>query len=179
MTGSAPFELTTGRFIDQKRGIGLSHLNAVFGAVEVSSELLRLLDVPSYRTAWLEYCRWYNAPQNEYLAKFGPPFGPRNLREGHSRLTAYAAFQEKDAALATRAAGEFLSGDAGLGTWPRDPRHMVEGVLEWPGVSTNASAQWGLAAIQCLALIPDALDHVPIVPPDAPGRRRLGDSGRD
>lgn len=179
MTGSAPFELATGRFIDQKRGIGLSHLNAVFGAVEVSSELLRLLDVPSYRAAWLEYCRWYNAPQADYLAKFGPPFGPRNLREGHSRLTAYAAFQEKDAALATRAAGEFLSGDAGLGTWPRDPRHMVDNVLEWPGVSTNASAQWGLAAIQCLALIPEALDQVPIVAPDAPGRKRLGDSGRD
>jgi hypothetical protein len=56
---------------------------------------------------------------------------------------------------------------------------MVDGVLEWPGVSTNASAQWGLAAIQCLALIPDALDQVPIVAPDAPGRKRLGDSGRD
>lgn len=179
MTGSAPFDLATGRFVDQKRGIGLSHLNAVFGAVEVSAELLRLLDVPGYRAAWLEYCRWYNAPKADYLAKFGPPFGPRNLREGHSRLTAYAAFEEKDAALAMRAAGEFLSGDAGLGTWPRDPRHMVDGVLEWPGVSTNAAAQWGLAAIQCLALVPDAIDRVPIIAPDAPGRTRQRDSGRD
>uniref|UniRef100_UPI003570D61F exo-rhamnogalacturonan lyase family protein n=1 Tax=Stakelama pacifica TaxID=517720 RepID=UPI003570D61F len=55
-----------------------------------------------------------------------------------------------------------MSGDAGLGIWPRDPRHMVEGVVEWPGVSTNASAQWGLAAIQNLALIPAALDAQPI-----------------
>jgi hypothetical protein len=179
MTGSAPFDMATGRFIDQNRGIGLSHLNAVFGAVEVSSELIRLLDVPRYRAAWLEYCRWYNAPQAEYLARFGAPFGPRNLREGHARLTAYAAFEERDAALATRAAQEFLSGDAGLGTWPADPRRDVAGVIEWPGVSTNAASQWGLAAIQTLALVPEALDRVPIVAPDAPGRKRAKDNGRD
>ena len=173
MTGSAPFDLATGRFIDQGRGISLSHLNAVFGAVEVSSELIRLLDVPAYRAAWLEYCRWYNAPQAEFLAKFGPPFGARNLREGHSRLTAYAAFQEKDAALAARAAEEFLSGDAGLGTWPVDPRRAVDGVVEWPNVSTNASAQWGLAAIQNLALIPEAIDRGTVSPHGA----RSGDRG--
>ena len=179
MTGSAPFDMASGRFVDQNRKISLSHLNAVFGAVEVSSELIRLLGVPGYKAAWLEYCRWYNAPQAAYLAKFGPPFGPRNLREGESRLTAYAAFQDKDAALAARAAEEFLSGDAGLGTWPSDPRRTVGGVVEWPGVSTNASSQWGLAAIQTLALIPEALDRVPIVAPDTPGRKRAGDSGRD
>ncbi|MGP7795462.1 exo-rhamnogalacturonan lyase family protein [Sphingomonas sp. CLY1604] len=179
MTGSAPFDMASGRFIDQNRKITLSHLNAVFGAVEVSSELIRLLDVPRYRAAWLEYCRWYNAPQADYLAKFGAPYGPRNLREGQSRLTAYAAFQDKDAALAARAAEEFLSGDAGLGTWPADPRHTVDGVLEWPGVSTNAASQWGLAAIQTLALIPEALDRTTIVPPDAPGRKRQKDAGRD
>ncbi len=179
LTGSAPFDMASGRFIDQNRKISLSHLNAVFGAVEVSAELIRLLDVPRYRAAWLEYCRWYNAPQAEYLAKFGAPFGPRNLREGHSRLTAYAAYQEKDAALANRAAEEFLSGDAGLGTWPADPRRPVVGVLEWPGVSTNASAQWGLAAIENLALVPDALDRVALVAPDAPGRKREKDNGRD
>ncbi len=179
LTGSASFDLASGRFVSQGDKIRLSHLNAVFGAVEVSSELIRLLDVPRYRTAWLDYCRWYNAPQAEYLAKFGAPFGPRNLREGHSRLTAYAAHEEKDTALATRAAAEFLSGDAGLRTWPRDPRHTTNGVIEWPGVSTNASAQWGLAAIQCLALIPEALDAARIVSPDAPNTRRLGDAGRD
>ena len=115
----------------------------------------------------------------EYLAKFGPPFGPRNLREGHSRLTAYAAFQEKDAALAARAAGSSCRAMPGSGHGRAILEHMVDNVLEWPGVSTNASAQWGLAAIQCLALIPDALDQVPIVAPDAPGRKRLGNSGRD
>lgn len=131
-----------------------------------------------YRAASLDYCRWNNAPQAEYLAKFGPPFGPRNLREGHSRSAAYAEHEEKDAALAIRAATEFLSGDAGLGTWPRDPRHGTGTIVEWPNVSTNAAAQWGLAAIQCLALVSDALDRTAIQSPDTPNPHRQRDSGR-
>jgi hypothetical protein len=44
-----------------------------------------------------------------------------------------------------------------------DPRvKLPGGVVEWPGVSTNGASQWGLAAIQTLALVPEALDTVPI-----------------
>lgn len=159
LTGSAPYDLASGRFLDRGATIRLSHLNAVFGAVEINAELLRLLDVPRYRAAWLDYCRWYNAPRAEWLARWGAPFGPRNLRESHSRLTAFAAHAVGDAALAARAAEEFLSGDAGLGLHRSDPRRPLPGGgVEWPGISTNAAAQWGLAAIQNLALIPEALD---------------------
>lgn len=166
MTGSAPFEFRTGRFVDPGDHISLSHLNAVFGAVEISDELLHNLDSPGYRKAWLDYCRWYNAPRAEYLARFGEPFGPRNLRQGHSRLTAWAAHELGDAALAKRAADEFLSGQDGLPLAKGDPRRkpvgpgVPPGTVEWPRVSTNASAQWGLAAIQTLALVPEALDQI-------------------
>ncbi|UYY79443.1 Tat pathway signal sequence domain protein [Sphingomonas sp. R1] len=166
LTGSAPYDLASGRFLDRGAKIQLSHLNAVFGAVEINAELLRLLDVPRYRAAWLDYCRWYNAPKPEWLAKWGEPFGPRNLREAHSRLTATAAHAAGDAALAARAAAEFLSGDAGLGLSLADPRRALPGGgVEWPGISTNAASQWGLAAIQNLALIPAALDHGPLRTP--------------
>jgi hypothetical protein len=164
LTGSAPFEFRTGRFVDPGDKISLSHLNAVFGAVEISDELLHNLESPGYRKAWLDYCRWYNAPRADYLAEFGEPFGPRNLRQGHSRLTAWAAHELGDAALAKRGAGEFLSGQDGLALASGDPRrkptgaNAPPGTIEWPRVSTNASAQWGLAAIQTLALIPEALD---------------------
>ncbi len=166
LTGSAPYDLASGRFLDRGAKIQLSHLNAVFGAVEINAELLGLLDVPRYRAAWLEYCRWYNAPKAEWLAQWGVPFGPRNLREAHSRLTAFAAHAAGDATLAARAAEEFLSGDAGLGLSRADPRRPLPGGgVEWPGISTNAASQWGLAAIQNLALIPDALDRGTIRPP--------------
>lgn len=64
--------------------------------------------------------------------------------------------------MAERAWKEFLSGEAGLGLSDGDPRHEVRGasvvrpVVEWPNLSTNAAAQWGLAAIENLALIGDA-----------------------
>lgn len=172
LTGGAPYDLASGRFLDPGPRRQMSHLNAVFGAVEVNSELLSLLDVPRYRAAWLDYCRWYNAPREEFVARWGEPFGPRNLRQGHSRLTAFAAYHEKDAALARRAAEEFYSSDAGLAMVDGDPRvPLPGGGVEWPGVSTNASAQWALAAIQNLALVPEALDAVDRPPP----RRRRGE----
>lgn len=160
LTGSAPFELATGRFRDPGSRIQISHLNAVFGAVEVNAELLQLLDVPRYRKAWLDYCRWYNALRVEFEKALGPRNGSTNLREGHSRLTAYAAHESAEPALAARAADEFYSGEAGLGLAERDPRvQLPGGIVEWPGVSTNAASQWGLAAIQLLALVPEALDN--------------------
>lgn len=174
LTGGAPYDLASGRFLDAGDRRDISHLNAVFGAVEINSELLSLLDVPRYRAAWLDYCRWYNAPREAFIARWGEPYGGRNLKEGHSRLTAYVAHAEKDAALARRAAGEFYSGEAGLGMANGDPRVTLPGgMVEWPGVSTNASAQWGLAAIQNLALVPEALDAVE----RPPVRRRRGGAG--
>ena len=164
LAGSAPYDLKSGRFIGPCDTISISHLNAVFGAFEVNAELLQLIDVPRYRAAWLDYCRWFNASPQEWDAHFSLPFGKRNLKEGHSRLTAYVARETGDAALSTRAAREFLGGEAGLGLSDGDPRVAHSGAdfvgptVEWPGVSTNAASQWGLAAIQNLALIPDALE---------------------
>lgn len=172
LTGGAPYHLASGRFLSDD-GRSMSHLNAVFGAVEINSELLSLIEMPCYRAAWLDYCRWYNAPREEFLAKWGEPFGPRNLAQGHSRLTAYAAKATGDAALAKRAAEEFYSGNAGMGMTVADPRRSLPGgVIEWPGVSTNGASQWGLAAIQNLALVPEALETAVV-----PARRRRGGEG--
>ncbi|MDH2131637.1 Tat pathway signal sequence domain protein [Sphingobium yanoikuyae] len=163
LAGSAPYDLKTGRFMGAGDKMSISHLNAVFGALEVNAELLELLDVPRYRTAWLDYCRWFNASPQEWKAKFDQPFGRRNLKEGHSRLTAYVARETGDRELAVRAWKEFLGGEAGLGLSTGDPRVALKGpayvrpIVEWPDVSTNAASQWGLAAIENLALIPDAL----------------------
>ena len=58
--------LDTGAFdIATHSNVGVSHLNAVFGLVEVCAELIQLLDVPEFETAWLQYCELYNAPATE------------------------------------------------------------------------------------------------------------------
>jgi hypothetical protein len=136
------------------------HLNAVFGAVEIFDELIRLTGDAAFERAWLDYCELFNAPIDEQRRRLGAPHGATHaLYTGHSRLTAYAAWKRRDPALARRAWREF----AGEGK-PRPFRtvhvaspHVLRPVDEIPWASTNETAQWGLAAIQNLALIGDVL----------------------
>lgn len=137
------------------------HLNAVFGAVEVFDELIRLTGDKHFERAWLEYCELFNAPEDEQRKRLGKPHGANKvLYVGHSRLTAYAAAKRKDPALARRAWKEF----AGLDGHPRRfaTTHVAGPAVPRPAdevawISTNDTAQWGLAAIQNLALVGDAL----------------------
>lgn len=139
-----------------------SHLNAVFGAVEILAELVELIDVPEFKQAWLQYCDLYNAPREQQVQVLGAAHGGSPvLSVGHSRLTAYAARQRQDPALARRAWQEFLS-DKRFGGQPLKTQRVagplaLNPVDEAPWISTNDTAQWGLAAIQNLALVGDQL----------------------
>jgi hypothetical protein len=156
------YEPDTGRLHNMiGDGARASHLNAVFGAVEIFDELIALTGDKAFERAWLDYCELYNAPAEEQRRRLGSTHGGTNaLYLGHSRLTAYAAFKRGDAALARRAWTEFQ------GPRTKAPPFVavrVSGpdvlnpVTEIPWVSTNDTAQWGLAAIQNLALIGDKL----------------------
>ncbi|HEX8301007.1 Tat pathway signal sequence domain protein [Sphingomonas sp.] len=158
--GGAPYDLATGRFVGRGDQINMSHLNGVFGVMEMHQELMPLLNVPAYKKVWLDYCRYYNAPTEEITAFLGVNPGGRGLTEAHSRYTAYAARELKDVRLADRAWKEFF-GPRGV---PRSQTQRVAGsavlhpVDEDPRISTNGVSQWGLAAIQNIALIGDTLD---------------------
>ncbi|RJG21266.1 exo-rhamnogalacturonan lyase family protein [Massilia cavernae] len=142
-------------------GASASHLNAVFGAVEIFDELIALTGDRDFERAWLDYCELFNAPADEQRRRLGKPHGAGNaLYLGHSRLTAYAAWKRKDPALARRAWKEFAGPDGR--TPPFVPARVagaavLNPVTEVPSVTTNDTAQWGLAAIQNLALVGDAL----------------------
>jgi hypothetical protein len=163
-SSGSEMEFATGRFarVAHDRA-GASHLSAVFGLVEICAELVAQFDVPGFRRAWLQYCELYNATAEEQTAALGRSLGNLNLRQGHARLTAYAAREKQDPELAARAWREFRGGGGGL---PHDvtlATARVEGpavlnpVEEALWVSTNGVAQWGLAAIQCLAMAGDSL----------------------
>lgn len=157
-----------------------SHLSAAFGLVEVCVELVELLDVPEFRNAWLEYCRLYNADPSEQSARLGRALKGRNLEQGHARLTAFAAKSLADADLARRAWQEFRRGENGWRSHEPLVQRRIEGpavlrpVEEAAGFSTNAAAQWGLAAIQCLAL----LGEPPEVAAETDGRQPTAGGGR-
>ena len=162
LSAGATFNLDTGEFsIVKGNEIGVSHLSAVFGLPELCAELNELVDVPSFRVAWLQYCVLYNASAAEQIAAVGSNFGKLNLWEAHSRLTAYAAKHKNDPALAARAWREFYGGKAGFGVKADLKSVRVSGpavlnpVDENFALNTNATSQWGLAAIAMLALAGD------------------------
>ena len=140
-----------------KAPMEVSHLSAVFGLVEVCDELIGLLDVPGFEAAWLRYCEFYNASDEEQRREFGQTFRDNVLHDAHSRLTAYAARKKNDRRLGERAWREFL-GKGGSFDKLIPALHRVEtpdalrSFDEAPAVSTNSTAQWGLAAIQNLCL---------------------------
>ncbi|MBN1172469.1 MAG: hypothetical protein JXA67_09870, partial [Micromonosporaceae bacterium] len=178
LTGEALLDLGTGRLAPGRPGrepTAVSHLSAVFGLVELCSELIALtrdtpLGQPSFERAWLRYCQLYLASPAEQEAAVGRRLAGISLIQAHSRLTAYAAAQAGNAALASRAWQAFQRGEGDqLNTnalqnepvW-RATRVVGPSVLcpvdEATFVSTNDAAQYGLAAIQNLALIPEALE---------------------
>ena len=156
--------LDTGAFnIVEHNNVGVSHLNAVFGLMEVCAELIQLINVPEFEQAWLQYCKLYSAPNEEQEHFLGQSFNNNGLRQGHSRLTAYAARAEQDDNLAARAWQEFNSTRGQMPATQIPEKTLITGpdvlrpVEEARFVSTNGTAQFGLAAIQCLALIGESL----------------------
>ncbi|MDP0499947.1 MAG: twin-arginine translocation signal domain-containing protein [Verrucomicrobiota bacterium JB022] len=141
--------------------VGVSHLSAVFGLTEMCAELIQLFDVPEFKEAWLQYCTLYNASGEEQQEALGTSLRGTSLRVAHSRLTAYAAKLKNDPELGARAWKEFYAHEWGPRPTIETRRLTGPAVLnpidEAAWVSTNDSAQWGLAAIQNLALVPDAL----------------------
>ena len=157
-TGSSRLDLVQGAFdIATSNKISVSHLSAAFGLPEVCAELIDLISVPGFERAWLLYCELYNASEDEQKRVLGESLGPLNLQQGHARLTAYAAWKRRDARLAARAWAEYTEGKAGYGAHQSfqskriDAPAVLVPVDEGQGISTNSSAQWGLAGIVCLA----------------------------
>jgi hypothetical protein len=163
--GSALYDPATGGFVSNPNvTVDLSHLSAVFGLPEIIAELLQSFPDPKFESAWLDYCQYYNATPQERQQALGFRAKSDGLTVAHSRLTAIAAAKRKIPALATRAWTEFAGPtavdgtDAAPGGTPPHTVHLqgpavYRQVEESPSVSTNAAAQWGLAAIENLALI--------------------------
>ncbi|MFF9023423.1 exo-rhamnogalacturonan lyase family protein [Streptomyces eurythermus] len=161
--GSGLYDLDTGEFaVADKPAVSVSHLSAVFGLNELCAELIHLVDMPKFKEAYLDYCRYFNATKAEQAARYGTNFGTLLLFQGHSRLDAYAAVQTGDPALAKRAWAKFYNSDGYTESSPwkteklTGPAGLVEGG-EAAWVSTNDTALYGLAAIENLALLGDRM----------------------
>ncbi|KAI0380240.1 hypothetical protein F5Y04DRAFT_257770 [Hypomontagnella monticulosa] len=146
--------------------VTVSHLSASFGLPEIIAQITDTLGsegLPAgFEQAWLDYCYYYGAGVAEQTARYGKSFGSLSLKQGHSRLTAYAARKTGNATLAQRAWREFLSTDGFAPTlpWtsvPLNGSDVLMPVDEAAWVSTNDVALYGLAAIENLAQVGYAL----------------------
>ncbi|WP_329213042.1 Tat pathway signal sequence domain protein [Streptomyces sp. NBC_00683] len=162
-SGAITYNLADGKFTGPAEpSVYAGSLSSVFGLIEVMTEVVALVDDEHIKEQWLNFCRLYNATKDEQRAVTGADWGNLNLRQAYSRATAYAADQLDDATLAARAWKELRTGHAG---YPDDhdfTTHRVEGSevlnpVDEASLSANASAQFGLAAIQCLALVGDKI----------------------
>jgi hypothetical protein len=162
-TGSR-MNLETGVYdINPSPRAGASHLSAAFGLPEICEELIGITNMPEFTQAWLQYCTLYGASADEQQSALGNSLGRLNLIQGHARITAFAGKFTDNEALRRRAWKEFLSGSGGFGRRMNMTPKTLQGpdvltpVDEIPEISTNSSAQWGMAVIECLALAPKEL----------------------
>ncbi|KAL2808314.1 hypothetical protein BJX63DRAFT_439470 [Aspergillus granulosus] len=176
VTGSGLYAITNGTLLPPPEDpnnegiVAVSHLSAVFGMPEVISELLEYWggDAPAgLEDVWLDYCYYYSASREEQAARYGENFGSLNLIQGHSRLTAYYANHEGNSTVGVRAWDEFYNNNDGFladEPWAAEVLNgsavLVE-TEEASWVSTNAVAQYGLAAIQNLGLVGEELAGSP------------------
>jgi hypothetical protein len=146
--------------------VGSGALAAYFGGPELNFELCPLINDPAWDRVWLQYCRYISAPADEQVKSIGGAVETGRSAD-FARLTAYAAYVNKDPVLAARAWRQFLTA-GGSGGNPAlkmgaDPfgSHRLTGpdvptpMDEISGISTNATSQWCLNAIELLELVGD------------------------
>ena len=91
----------------------------------------------------------------------GPEYKPPGSPDSHASILAYAAAMKGDPQLAAQVGEDFFStgknGEASLETQKIEGPDTLNSIDEATWVSTNDSAQWGLAAIRVSALVPEAI----------------------
>lgn len=159
--GTLKYNLADGKYAPEtEKTVSVGSLDSVFGLLEIMPEIIDLLDDAAVTTQWVNYCKLYNGTSAEQVALTGQAWGSQNLRQAYSRATAYAAHQLEDPTLAKRAWKELRTGHAGypealsFSTVRVEAPATLKPIDEGP-FSTNASAQYGLAVMQLLALVPE------------------------
>lgn len=178
VTGEALYNSFTGAWappptdLNNTGEVTVSHLSGVFGVLETIDQLLehygneqKNLTQP-FLDSFLDYCYFYGASKAEQKSRYGKDFGSLNLKQGHSRFTAYVASHRNNASLVDRVWQEYLGDGSKDGLAPNAPWKTVKiggsevltEIEEANWVSTNAMALYGVAGMENLALVgaPDA-----------------------
>ncbi|KAH7402238.1 hypothetical protein DE146DRAFT_459851 [Phaeosphaeria sp. MPI-PUGE-AT-0046c] len=173
VTGEALYNSLTGAWkppptnANNTGEVTVSHLSGVFGVLETIDQLIDHFGTPQlnltqpFLDAFLDYCYYYGASKAEQKARYGKDFGNLNLKQGHSRFTAYVANRRNNATLVPRVWQEYLGDGSKDGLAPTAPwrteriggSEVLMPIDEAKWVSTNAAALYGVAGMENLALV--------------------------
>ena len=160
--GAVGFDPATGHLTNFAKGdyTGGYNLAMAFAGEQVLWEALDLIDQPAFKSIFLDFARYVQAPSAEKIARYGFDFNPGVFPTIYSRVTAWAGEQLGDPALRGRGWSQFLNDPAGK-PWPAPvtvrgdavatPVHEIPATADF---ATNDFAQRGLALISLLAIAP-------------------------
>ena len=161
-TGAFQFDPVTKAMVEPENPEpNLSHLSIMFGLPEVCSELIELIDLPEFKDAWLKYCAYSQAPADIQQQELGRTIKNYGFNNSQSRIIAYAAAMKGERELAEFAADYFPrkiynEPDGKLSETVGVPNVLTPIEEAW-WLTTNDAAQWSIAAMENIALIPEAL----------------------
>ncbi|HEX3356203.1 MAG TPA: hypothetical protein VHS31_04395 [Tepidisphaeraceae bacterium] len=129
-------------------------LAALMGGPELCFEMNPVINLPEWNDAWLNYCRYLQAPPEEQRPAIGGAVTNAH-NPTFAKMTAYAAHALNDPKLAARAWDELLDRRAAgrFDSKRIDNADVPAPIDEIPFVSTNDTSQWSLNAIELLELV--------------------------
>uniref|UniRef100_A0A0W0G8G6 Uncharacterized protein n=1 Tax=Moniliophthora roreri TaxID=221103 RepID=A0A0W0G8G6_MONRR len=138
-------------------GGGSYHLTMIFGGGELLMEAMDLItDEPEFDAAWLDFCRLFNASNDEKIARYGKAFSSGGFSQLYAKLQAYAGQRLNNDAV-TQAAVDIITKNT-IGVF--NPVQQVGGtdvvnpINEIPNINTNDSASLSLSEFAVLAIAP-------------------------
>lgn len=157
-TAAVGFDPATAHLTDEGGQFQASyHLTMLFGGGEFLMELVDTISVPSFDSAWVDFCKYYNATAAEKTAKYGQTFNSGGFGYLYAKLQAYAGERLNDTNLKQLAWNQVTSSTTGYFGDPIDVGgvNVIEPIKQITSLATNDAASFSLAQYAVLAIAPE------------------------
>jgi hypothetical protein len=173
------YDPASGKLFQLNEDAGTYNLATIMGGAEVVFEMNTMLDDPTWKKLWLQYCRMYSAPKDLVLRDMiTGQEGMDGAYARDGRLASYVYLQTQNPAFLQFGLDSLLGGGGGgrggRGIRKVDGPESLNPVDEGPA-GTNGAAQNGLETITMLGMIGDKLPAE--FPAQLPGRAGRGGRG--
>ncbi|KAG8790180.1 hypothetical protein FRC12_012566 [Ceratobasidium sp. 428] len=155
-TAAVGFDPNTAHLTDEGGQFQASyHLTMLFGGGEFLMELVDTISVPSFDSAWVDFCRYYNATAAEKTAKYGSNFNSGGFGQLYAKLQAYAGQRLNDTNQKQLAWNQITTTTTFGNPAKVSGVNVIEPVNEIVGLNTNDAASFSLAQYAVLAIAPE------------------------